>query len=167
MTVSIQPLAETLQGLIELHQALLELAKEKTPVLVDNRVDVLTQLMNKESKLLKKVVELDQLRTQAMNEYLTARGYHPNPNVTISDLAKMIFKMDEKKILLQLQEEFTALLTKLKHVNELNQKLIEQSLMFINYSVDLLLDSPPEVTYGKPQQHAPSASRAGLFDTKA
>lgn len=167
MNVSIQPLAETLRDLIELHKALLELAKEKTPVLVDNRVDMLTQVMNKESKLLKKVVELDRQRTQAMNEYLMARGYHPNPNVTISDLVKMIFKLDEKKILLHLQEEFTSLITKLKHVNELNQKLIEQSLMFINYSVDLLLDSPPEVTYGKPQQQAPSAARAGLFDTKA
>jgi flagellar biosynthesis/type III secretory pathway chaperone len=166
--MSIQPLTETLEKLIELHQVLLKLAQEKTPVIVKDEVERLSAIMSQENKLLKQVADLDRQRVERTSEYLQARGYAPNPNVTISDLIRMIFKVEDKKMMQVLQQRLLESISELRKANDLNQKLIEQSLQFINYSIDLLTGAPDQdATYRNPQQQGYGTARAGLFDTRA
>ncbi|MNY67586.1 hypothetical protein D3C86_2052050 [compost metagenome] len=56
---------------------------------------------------------------------------------------------------------------RLKKANELNQKLIEQSLTFIDYSLDLLVGRPnQEFTYHHPADKGYTSNRSGLFDAR-
>ncbi|MFC5448792.1 flagellar protein FlgN [Paenibacillus aestuarii] len=165
-------LIEVLEQLIELHQALLQLGKDKTPVLVKNEVDKLSSIVQKEKSLVKKVEELDRKRVQLIGEYLISRGYNPDPRIRISDLVKVVFKAEEKKALIDVQARLLESIRELQKQNEMNQKLVEQSLAFINYTLDLFVKTPEQdAFYQRPQaqqpQHAYNTVRSGLFDTKA
>lgn len=166
--MTIQVILEVIQNLIHLHLELLRLGQEKTHCLVHNEVDQLNALVNKEVKLTRKITELDMRRTQAIGEYLLSRGYNPNPNVTISDMVKIIFKAVEKQALIDTRDELLSLIAKIQDVNAHNKQLIEQSLAYIDYSLDLYLWNPSEdFMYKNPAQARNSLKRNGLFDTRA
>ena len=166
--MSIQPLLETMNILQEAHEALLDLARDKTQVLVQNDINQLNLIVNKESKWVRTIAEADQQRLQLISSYLISRGYNPNPKITISDLVKVIFKAEDKQALSQAQQKLLVTIKELKDSNTINQQLIEQSLSFINYTIDLVLGAPDDdVVYQNPHHHAFGAKRAGIFDTKA
>lgn len=166
--MSIQPLLELMDKLQETHEALLELAEVKTQILVDNEIDRLNIIVNKEKKLVRAISETDQQRTQFIGGYLISRGYNPNPKITIGDLVKIIFKAEEKQALKEAQQKLLTTVVELKKLNVRNQQLIEQSLAFIDYSLDLYLgSSDDDYTYSHPVQSVRSTARVGLFDTRA
>lgn len=166
--MSIQPLLETIDKLQEAHEALLELAKVKTPVLVSNDIDQLNMIVNRENKWVRSIAEANQQRLQLVGTYLITRGYNPNPKITVSDLIKVIFKAEEKQALSHAQQKLLATIKELKECNYINQQLIEQSLSFIDYSIDLVLGAPEDdVVYQNPNLQAYGTKRPGIFDTKA
>ncbi len=95
--MTIQALAAILDKLDEINRTLLAIAIEKRSVLVANHVEQLNQLVNKENKLIRMAADLDRNRVEAVNQYLLARGYHPNPRITLGDLAKLIFLSRKKR----------------------------------------------------------------------
>ncbi|MFC0212910.1 flagellar protein FlgN [Paenibacillus chartarius] len=166
--MTIQPLLEIMEQLEAIHLELVELAKEKTPILVRGDIESLNALIHKENKLVRKVSELDRIRVQRTGEYLISRGYNPDPRVKVTDLIKIIFKADEKVALMEAQRKLAGVLQELKRLNEANQKLIQQSLDFINFSVDLLVDDPnQDMFYKAPASPPGGRSRNGMFDTRA
>ncbi len=95
--MSLEALLQTMAELNDVHNTLLDLAERKKHVIIHNEVEQLMQIVNKENKLLKRIGELDQQRLEATGAFLMEKGYKPNPRVTVSDLTKIIFNMDEKK----------------------------------------------------------------------
>lgn len=166
--MSIQPLLDTMDKLQEAHEELLELAQVKKQILISNDVDRLNIIVNKESKFVRGIAESNQERLQHISSYLISRGYNPNPKITIGDLIKVIFKAEEKQALSQAQQKLLETIQHLKQYNTLNQQLIEQSLAFIDYSVDLVLGAPEDdVIYRNPALTNSRTKRMGVFDSKA
>lgn len=165
--MSIEALVTILENLNEAHLTLLDIARQKGPILVKNQVEELNQLVNKENKIMRQVVQMDEQRIEAINKYLFSRGYHPNPKITISDLAKVMFKHEEKRMLLDAQERLVQTITELKKEHALNMKLIEQSLAFINYSLDVVLGPEESPIYEHPAHQTYGNKRNGMFDTRA
>jgi hypothetical protein len=65
------------------------------------------------------------------------------------------------------REELIRIVSELRSANELNQQLLEQSLSFVNMSLDLLTDSPEDdFIYKKPTQ-SPMNSYRSLINKKA
>jgi len=166
--MAFRALIQTMTAFNDIHDTLLELAEQKKQVLVRNDVEKLTQIVSKENKLIKQISELDLLRVEAIGQFLIEKGYKPNPKVTVSDLTKIIFNIDDKKELLGLQKQLLEKIRNLREMNQLNQQLIEHSLSFIDYSLDLFVGPPEDdLIYQKPQQNSYNNSRPGIFDTKA
>ena len=127
----------------------------------------LNLIVNKESKLVRHIDELDKQRFNEISKYLISRGYKPNPQITVSDLIRLIFKAEEKQALLHAHKQLMVVLEKLKQMNISNQQLIQQSLSFIDYSIDLVLGpSDDDIVYRNPSQQK-SDKRAGMFDRRA
>ncbi|SFL89025.1 FlgN protein [Paenibacillus sp. 1_12] len=165
--MAFEALVQTMQELNDIHDILFELAEQKKQVLVRNDVPQLMQLVSKETKLVKQVGELDQRRIDTIGQFLIEKGYKPNPKVTVSDLTKIIFNPAEKKMLLDLQKQLIDTIRNLRESNRLNQQLIEHSLAFIDYSLDLIAGPPEDgVFYQNPQQQQ-APKRVGMFDTRA
>lgn len=166
--MAIQDLVNVMREMTDAHRQLLDIAEHKKDAIIDNQVDKLNQLVNREAKLVKVVAELEQKRLFEMSRYLVGKGYRPNPAITVSELAKTVVRIDEKRALLDAQAELAEVLNRLKKANELNQQLVQQSLSFIDYSLDLLTGAPDEdAIYYHPGQQTGSYKRSGLFDTRA
>lgn len=166
--MAIQDLVDVMRQLTDAHRQLLDIAGDKKEAIIHNQVDKLNQLVNKEAKLVRQVAELEQKRQFEMSRFLVGKGYRPNSAVTVSELAKIVFRLEEKQALLNARFELVEVLSKLKRINELNQKMIRQSLAFIEYSYDLLFGPPEEdVVYRNPHQQKGSIKRSGVLDIQA
>jgi flagellar biosynthesis/type III secretory pathway chaperone len=166
--LTIQGLLQTMIKLIQVHVSLLELAQQKTNVLVLNQVDKLNQIVNKETSFMKQITSLDLQRIEDISILLLERGYKPNPNITVGDLIKLVVKADDKKLLSDAQKQLLGTIDQLREKNQLNQKLIEHSLAFIEYSMDLVMGpSDDGVTYQNPSHQQQGLKRNGMFDSRA
>lgn len=164
-----QELIKAMDVLADLHGELLTVSSAKREVLVRNEVDQLNQIVSREGKLIRLIGEADQQRIKAMSDYLLRRGYHYDSRITVSNLIKLVFKSEEKQQLLQAHQRLVAILAELKKVNELNNQLIQQSLSFIDYTLDLFTGaSTEEATYTNPMKNRSNGSKGlGYFDARA
>jgi flagellar biosynthesis/type III secretory pathway chaperone len=154
--------------LIQVHLALLDLAEQKTNILLLNQVDKLNQIVNKETTIMKQITVLDLQRIEDISGLLLEKGYKPNPNITVGDLIKLVVKVEDKKLLADAQKQLLDTIDKLRELNHLNQKLIEHSLAFIEYSMDLVLGpSDDGVVYQNPSHQQQGLKRNGMFDSRA
>ncbi|MEO3947268.1 flagellar protein FlgN [Gorillibacterium sp. CAU 1737] len=163
--MSIQALREEMEQLIRLHDALLELSTAKTQVLVENNVEELNRIVHKEANLVRQVTECERRRMEAIDRFLISKGFHPTPSITVTEVVRLIFRMEDKQAILQLQQELSSRLAELKKRNEHNRQLIEQSLGYLNLSLDLMIGPPDDDTvYRNPQQPGTGAYRNRFYD---
>ncbi|CAH1209594.1 putative protein YvyG [Paenibacillus auburnensis] len=160
-------LLELLERLDETHLQMLDLAAIKKQTIMDNKVDGLIDIMNRESKLMKLIGQLEEQRAEAAFTFLQGVGIRSNLNLNLTELSRLVFDPEDKSRLQQVQQKLSNTLHRLKKANELNQKLIEQSLTFIDYSLDLLVGRPnQDFTYHHPSDKGYSSTRPGLFDAR-
>ncbi|BFH65564.1 flagellar protein FlgN [Paenibacillus azoreducens] len=166
---SIELLITVLENLDVQHQQMLEIAKSKKNAIIGNDIDTLVKLMNQETKGLKQIELLESKRAEIAQQYLHERGIKSQLNLNITELIRLVFDVEDKKRLQSVQKQLSDTLHSLKQANDLNQKLIEQALSFIDYSLNLLVDTPyQEVTYQNPLTDGTGGkSQSGYFDSKA
>ncbi|WP_127581211.1 flagellar protein FlgN [Paenibacillus koleovorans] len=159
---------KVLDRLIELHEALLTLGGQKRPVIVANQVTELTQITQRESKLVKEIGLLETERVKAVQAYLGSSGIFATAAMTISDFIRFVHRLSDKEALQSRQQRLVELIGELKRVNELNRQLLEQSLSFVNYSIDLMVGpDEQESTYRHPEQQDHGGYQRSMFDRKA
>lgn len=166
--MTIYDVISCLEELDQLHTSLLELAHEKKAVIIANDIPRLNQLVNKEGQLVRQLGDVEAKRMETVNQFMVARCYRPNPKVTISDLVQLLFKAEEKRALMAIQTKLAEATVLLQAANELNQKLIQQSLDYLDYSIDLLIspDDSQESTYHRPTGTYQTHQRSGFFDAR-
>ncbi|MDK8181628.1 flagellar protein FlgN [Paenibacillus sp. UMB4589-SE434] len=165
--MSITRVIAALDQLSGLHKQLLEIAEEKKGVLIRNEVDVLAALTNKESRLIKLVNEADEERNQAAQLFLKEKGIRSSLQLTVTELSKLVFNHEERAELHDAQLRLTKVLEALKVQNRNIQDLLEQSLNFVDYSLNLLTSRPEdESIYQHPSLGHNKSSRS-MFDTRA
>lgn len=165
--MDVESIIATLEQQADVYEQLLALAKEKTPYLVHNKVDALNEVIQKERKLLKTAEELEQQRMRLSGQYFTSLGILRYKGGKISEMIRTVTSPQDKKRLTELHASLSISLDQLQKVNQLNQQLVEQSLKFINYSVDLLVEDPNgDMTYQHPLSPGYGNARTGLFTTR-
>lgn len=166
--VAIQRLIEAIDGLIGVHEELLTLAEQKRVVLVRNEVNELSAIVNKENKLVRSIDGLLREQTDATNQFFREKGFQPTRSVTAAELSRMVTDLKQKSVLDASRVRLMKLVTELKRKNDLNQQLIQQSLAFIDYSINLMVGTEEEPTYAKPSTASPRhGGQTGYFDSKA
>ncbi|WP_150270519.1 flagellar protein FlgN [Paenibacillus tepidiphilus] len=160
-------LIESLERLDEAHLRMLDLAAVKKQTIMDNKVNGLIDIMNQESKLMKQIGILEEARSEAAYAYIQSVGIRSNLQLNLTELTRLVFDPEDKMRLQHIQQKLSDTLHRLKHANDLNQKLIEQSLSFIDYSLDLLVGRPnQEFTYHHPSDKSSGSARPGIFDAR-
>ncbi|MGD8190286.1 flagellar protein FlgN [Brevibacillus ginsengisoli] len=155
-------LYEMLDNLLNLHRALYTLAEQKKDVLIKGNVEALTLMTQQEQKLIKAVNASEAARSQVIHDILAEKGLSL-AEPTLYELIKSLTSIEEKSRLKSYREELIRIVSELRQANELNQQLLEQSLSFVNHSLDILTDTPEdEFIYKKPIGHqgAQQASRS-------
>ncbi|MFU1796314.1 flagellar protein FlgN [Paenibacillus azoreducens] len=166
--MSIQALIDTLDRLNDLHVELLQVAEMKKQAVIHNRYEDITAALTKESRLLKSVKELEEQCYQEGQAFIAGKGIKSKLRLTISEISRLVFEPEEKARLIEVQRELTSNLEELKRVNSHIQDLIQQSLSYIDFSLNLMVGAmDDEATYSHPEQHSRGIQRSGLFDTRA
>ncbi|ANE46707.1 hypothetical protein SY83_10970 [Paenibacillus swuensis] len=166
--MSMQAVTEAMESLNDLYLEMIDLGGQKREFIVHNDVDGLSRVMNRESKLMKRSTEVEQERLMAVAGYLKEKNLRLPSSITMTELTRVVFNLEDKERLAITHNQLLETIVKMKEINELNQQLIEQSLDFIDLSLDLLTgpvyDSP---VYSRPNQTLNESNRYAFFDRKA
>lgn len=165
--MAVHELVQVLSELSDIHYQLLDLAHSKELTLIHNQVNELNLIVNKETKLLRQIADLEKKRIFETDRYVVGKGYRPNPAITVGELVRITTKSEDKKALSDAQKELLHVIEQVDKANKLNQELVKQSIAFIDYSLNMLAGVETEATYQKPQQQHTGIQRNSMFDTRA
>ncbi|KAF0825032.1 flagellar protein FlgN [Cytobacillus firmus] len=164
--MSAEQIQHQLQNLVLLYKSLNQLAQKKTEIIKKGDADALNTLMLDEQKHLKGIQTCEKQLLDEAKGFLQEQGFleeHPSLDDCISHSVS-----HEKEILLNLKNELQEQVDKLKQQNDLNQQLLEQSLQFVNMSLDLLMPSIDSFNYDHPGGAQDLAEeKRSIFDSKA
>lgn len=148
-----------------MHKSLNEVAKRKTEIIVKGDIQGLQTILNDENKHIKAIQQLNNLMLQAGESFLTQLG-SPEP---LSLSVVIQHAENEKEILAQKKEQLEDQISLLRKQNTLNQELLEQSLQFVNLSLDMLMPDMDSFNYGRSDESDQEMNKKtrSIFDSKA
>lgn len=144
--MTIEAILTTLSKLERLHRSLLDLSIKKTDIIKKGDVSALDDMLKSEQAHVAAIEKLEQQRQLEVTDYLRANGFAPNEAPTVAQLIEVAQGI-EKQQLQQRREQLINIVDELKKRNDLNQKMIFQSLQFVNITLDLLQPRPEQMNY--------------------
>jgi len=160
----LQPIVAALDRLIYIQQQLLEFAEQKRTILIERKMDELNFLVKQEGKLVKQLNQAESER-----ETLAAELLQKHPALNFSQLVAQLPDEAMKQKLQSQMKLLQELLIELQAKNKVNERLLIDSMNFVQHMIDQVTKSKQQhFNYQPPlgQQKTPTNSR-GFFDTKA
>lgn len=136
--MSIATIVVTLEKLEKMHKSLLELALAKTEYIKQGDMEQLDQLIKNEQAHVAAINTLEQQRQLMVTDYLRAKGIALTDTPSVADVITAAENSESTEKLVSVRERLIALLNQLKMQNDLNQKLVMNSLQFINITLDAM-----------------------------
>jgi len=143
-------LLQTIQQMTERHERLLLLADVKREVIIRDQVDDLMRITAEENAIVKEITRLELASRQYVVQAGEALGLTVSASDTISDLLQALPDVyaQQRRTLTQARAKLVETIDELKRKNELNRQLIDQSLQYISFNIDVLTDAPEQdMTY--------------------
>ncbi|MDQ0254527.1 flagellar biosynthesis/type III secretory pathway chaperone [Evansella vedderi] len=163
-----QELIQIFQVLTVVHEQMNEKALLKQEAVKKGNIPELEQVMKEEAALIQKLRKLENTRLHAVGLWMKEKGF-VEETATMETLLKY-FPERLRPELEEWSQRLVAEITKLKHQNELNQQLIEESLRFVNMSLDSMNPQQEFGNYKRPQDKGDNdfeSTGRSLFDSKA
>ena len=160
-----EQLLKVLDELIKIHEALLKLSRQKQGVLVAGEVAELEVLTKQAELLIREAGVVEAAKTETVAK-LSASLNLAEQSPSLMKLRQLAEPAIAEK-LEEIEIKLNAILQEVKTVNELNTKLLQNALNFVNYNINLLTQTPAELTYAPPAQNAAAPRTKVLFDGKA
>jgi len=158
-TLVVERLLQVLDEEARLYEDILKISKNKTDVIVKGNVAELENIVKIEQSIVLRINELEDMRDEVVGKLSAEVGLKPS-EVSISSLLGHL-KGEQAEKLKCFQERMMAILGELKNINELNAKLINNSLEYINFSINLLAAADAaDGTYGSSGQINSSGKRS-------
>lgn len=162
--MSIKTINESLHALTVIHEELLKVSERKTDVIKEGSTDKLQAVLAEERKYIKILEQAEQKRQKAVEEWYTDKRL-PRENMTITNMLEILTDEQEQQELEHMTIKLTKAITQLKQQEQLNQSLIQQSMQFVQLSLDMLNPTIQSMNYGKTQESG--GSKRSVFDSKA
>jgi len=153
-------LLELLENEYAIYEEILSLSKKKTDIVVQGKVSELDHIVKLEQALVLQTSKIEKKKIEIMANFTFDKR-----NWNITALKEFATPEQEKK-LEDYQNNMKKLLTELNQVNQLNSKLITNSLEFIEFSLNLF--SAADVTSNNYGSRGDSSNREkkNLFDIR-
>lgn len=159
-------LITTLEKLYKLHKSLFDLSVNKTGVIKKGDMSELDRVLKDEQKHLTAINTVEAERQRESSHYLRSRGVAFTETPTISQCIEHS-SPQEKETLSHWQQKLIGIIGELKAQNELNQKLVYQSLQFVNMNLSMTQPQPDQTTYSRPNGEKKTPASRSLFDSQA
>lgn len=157
-------LVEILDRENEIYETLYKLSNNKTELISGGKVQELEKIVKVEQTLVIKISKLEEQREKIVGELCTVLGLKPEA-VTISELSAKLGD-DKSTLLKECKDRMLKIINKLKDTNELNSRLIKNSLEYIDFSINMMtsIDNVNN-SYGS-SGFVGDTSKRNLFDIK-
>lgn len=166
--MSVQPIISILEKLEKMHQSLLQLAHQKTELVKKGDMEGLDSIIKNEQSHVAAIEVFEKQRLQMVTDYLRAKGIALSDTPTVAHVIEAAETDIERNQLEDIKNQLKSVIDDLRKQNELNQKLVFQSLQFVNMSLDMLRPSQEEINYsGKSTRGETAAPKKSIFDSQA
>lgn len=166
--MSVQPIISILETLEKMHRSLLEHAYRKTELVKKGDMGELDQMLKIEQSHVAAIETLEQQRQKVVTDYLRAKGIALSDTPTVAQVVEAAHTEEERKELEAIRNRLIEVVNELKNQNDLNQKLVYQSLQFVNMSLDMMRPQPEQINYsGKEVSGQNTVPKKTYFDSQA
>lgn len=169
MASLIDELIDVLEKEEKEYQDLILLSREKTPVIVKGDLEKLQRITEAEQIVIGKVNKLEKKRAEVVKDMALVLG-KDEATLKVSDIIEILEKQPaEQQRLVEIYDKLKDTLGKITTVNDMNKGLINESLDFISYNLNLLKSAyqEPEMgNYTKKAYNTTPVLGTGVFDTK-
>lgn len=164
MNKSIEQLILTLEKEFEIYTEVLELSKLKRRNIIEGQVKELDGITTKEQTLILTLAKLENIRESIVNNLLKELNIESVNN--LEELSKYMDETSKKKVK-NIKDKLMNTLDQVKKENDLNSKLIKQSLDFIEFNKNLLTSIENKgTTYGANADEKNIKTKSNLFDAR-
>lgn len=166
--MSVEAINSTLTMLERMHKSLLELALKKTEIIKAGDIEALDQLLKDEQAHIAAIDKLEQQRQKQVTDYLEAKGFASTDKMTVADVIEAAEQPAQKDTLSTVRNRLMLIIEDLRKQNDLNQKLVFQSLQFVNLTLDTLRPRPEQMNYsGSEVRGTNTVAKKSYFDSQA
>lgn len=166
--MSVEKIVSILTKLERMHNSLLELAYKKTELVKVGNMDELDKMLKDEQAHVAAIEQLEQQRQMTVTEYLRAKGIALSDSPTVADVIDATEPAEEKEQLEAVRNRLILVVDDLRKQNDLNQKLVFQSLQFVNVTLNLLRPQPDQINYsGNEVRGTQAVNKKTYFDSQA
>ncbi len=134
----IYELIEVLEGQQECYEGLLTLAKYKQDAVVSKNLELLQEIVTTEEQFVGRVNILDKKREVLLKDIAIVTGMDYNKLNVSSIIEKLGSENETSQKLLKIKEDLMAIIEELRKQNELNTMLIDQSLEFVDFTLNAI-----------------------------
>lgn len=165
--MAVNKVITVLEQLIEVHTQLIGIAKDKREAIMANDIDIINKTIKAESKWIQRLTELNQERMTVSLQLLKENGVKPQEGVTLRKLYGVIFNPEQRAQLSNLELQLKEQLNELRQRNELNQQLLQQSIDFVQFSIDLIVPQADDsYIYRNPAGYSQDSAKAGFYNKR-
>ena len=151
------------------YQDLILLSQEKTPVIVRGDLEKLQKITEAEQVVIGKINKLEKKRTEVAKDIALVLNKDEETLKVLDIVMLLEGQKEEQERLLTVYEKLRDTLKKMTTVNEMNKGLVNESLDFINYNLNLLksvYQEPGTGNYTKQAFNTTPVASVGVFDAK-
>ncbi|GLC87834.1 flagellar protein FlgN [Lysinibacillus piscis] len=166
--MSVETICSTLEKLERMHKSLLELALKKTEIIKIGDIEALDQMLKDEQAHVAAIDKLEQQRQQQVTDYLVANGFAATDKMTVADVIEAAKQPADKEVLSAVRQRLLQLIQALKQQNDLNQKLVFQSLQVVNLTLGAFRPQQESINYSdKEVKGTNTIAKKSYFDSQA
>lgn len=152
MASLIENLITILEQESELYERLIKESMDKTPVIVSNDLQRLSEANDREQRVVDEITSISHKRNQALGEITTVLGKDAD-TITVSEVIELMAKQPEfQHPLIAVRDKMLKQADLLRQVNVHNQNLLKESLEMTEYSINLMQSmnqAPETANYNK------------------
>lgn len=165
MASLIHELIDTLNEQNNIYESLLDVASKKKVAIIENNIPTLQQFIKDENLLIGRNQRLEKKRLELFCDIATVLG---KPlNITLKQIIEAIKDKEGEKELIQIREKMLQTLPKLKSINDQNQELLQMSMDFVDFSINVIRSSTEQrPTYYDMLGNEINSSDTKMFDAK-
>lgn len=164
MEKSIQQLKDTLIKENQMYTNVLRLAEEKTKVIVAGDIKTLENITKKEQQFIMTMSTFEKVRRSVLT------NISKNLNIEeISSVSELILFLEDDigNTIDELRDKLLETIRNLKTVNESNEKLLKQSLEYVNFNLEMITTSPEDGNkYNSTASESKKVKPLNFFDMK-
>lgn len=148
----------------DLYNEILELAKEKRQIIIEGKIKELEQMTKREQRMISKLLGVEKKRSAAVERLVKELGIGP-----VNNISELMGYLDEEttQAFIEIKMSLSDSVKKLSNENDVNSKLIGQSLEIIDFNMNLLASINNEnVGYGSDADEKDVKRKSNLFDVR-